>query len=89
MTTKHTPATALRIEGFSRNASDLYKVAVMLAGFDARELLMEIHRHAPNRATERTVGNAMQKIRDEYNMHAELYSADDRRALLRSLGEDA
>jgi hypothetical protein len=85
--TKHKPATQ-RIGGFSRNASDLFKIAVLLAGFDPLKLMKEIHRHAPQFATERTVASAMQKIRDEHNADATLYSQTDRRALLRELGEE-
>lgn len=59
MTTNHTPT---RIEGFSRNASDLFKIATTLAGFPAGALMLEIHRHAPNFATVATVEQAMQIV---------------------------
>ena len=51
-----------QISGLSRSASDLFKVAVMLAGFDRVQLMVEIHRRAPNRATSGTVLAAMQKL---------------------------
>ena len=85
--TKHAPAK--RIEGFGKNASDLFKVAVLIAGFPAGRLMAEIHKRAPRRASTTTVELAMRAVRDEHNAHVEHYSRSERRALLRSLGEEA
>ena len=49
------PATQLRIEGFGRDASDLFKIAVRIAGFNAVDLARECFRRAPNRVTVRVV----------------------------------
>jgi hypothetical protein len=64
----------VRIEGFSVNASELFAIAVKLAGFDARELLLEIHKHAPRRATVNTVEEAMAVI---YRRHCERAPMND------------
>lgn len=53
------PAPQPRMEGFSREAEGLYRVAVTFAGFDPKELMLEVHRRAPHRATVTTVEQAM------------------------------
>lgn len=55
----HTP----KIESFSKPASDLFKIAVQVAGFNAMHLMAEIHRHAPRKATVRTVEQAMRRLK--------------------------
>jgi hypothetical protein len=57
------------------------RIAVNLAGFDARELMLEIHKHTPRRATIKTVEDAMGVI---FRRHCEraamndVYTTDDR-----------
>lgn len=54
-----------RIDQFSKNASDLYKIAVNVAGFDAFELMREIHRRSPTaKVSARTVETAMGRLQD-------------------------
>lgn len=54
----------------SRSASDLFLIAVRLAGFDAAELMHEIHRRVGRRSPERinaaTVEAAMGAVRRRY-----------------------
>jgi hypothetical protein len=56
-----------RIEGFSRNASDLFRIAVGIAGFNASDLMKEITKRQGRRdaiVNMQTVDNAMQVISD-------------------------
>lgn len=58
------------MDTFTTNAGDLFKIATRIAGFDAKELMLEIarlQRHSKAvRANERTVLRAMQAVRDRY-----------------------
>ena len=54
----------------SANAEDLFKIATRMAGFDAVELMVEIHRRQHGRdaiVNVATVSNAMQVVRDRYD----------------------
>jgi len=53
----------------SRNAEDMFKIATRLAGFDAKELMLEIHRRQRGRdakVNEATVLAAMQTVKDRH-----------------------
>jgi len=50
----------------SRNAEDMFRVAVLLANFDAADLMTRINKRSRDRKTnERTVLACMQEMRDE------------------------
>lgn len=52
---------------FSNNGHDLYQIAVLMAGFDAKELMREIckmQRDWSRKVSARTVENAMAAIAD-------------------------
>lgn len=57
----------------SHNAEGMFNIATRLAGFDPRELMIEINRRSKSdKVNERTVLNAMQAIVDhepDYNAH--------------------
>ena len=58
----------------SKNAEDLFKIATNLAGFDRKELMLEIHRRQRGRdatVNEATVLAAMQTIYDRYKTMTE------------------
>jgi len=63
---------------FSVNAHDLFVIATRMAGFDATELILEIHCHSPNskRINEPMVSNAMERI-CERNMEYQTCSIDE------------
>ena len=52
----------------SKNAEDMYRIAVKLANFDPKELMIEIHRLSPrgDKVKESTVLKAMQIVFDRY-----------------------
>lgn len=70
MTTKHQPASPLPwqedggigrrrvLEDFGRDASDLFKIAVNIAGFPAIDLARECFKRAPRRVTVSVVEKA-------------------------------
>ncbi len=55
----------------SREARDMFIIATRIAGFDYRELMLEMHRLRPNtdRFNVTTVLNAMQAISDRHKPH--------------------
>ena len=58
----------------SKIAEDLFKIATNLAGFDRKELMLEIHRRQRGRdatVNEATVLAAMQTIYDRYKTMTE------------------
>ena len=61
-TENHTPVTTWG----SRNAEGMFRIATRLAGFDAKELMLEIHRRSTNghKVNENTVTQAMQTLSD-------------------------
>jgi hypothetical protein len=67
---KHTPATPLPMEGFGRDASDLFKIAVRVAGFDAIDLARECFKRAPNRVTVRVVEESCGLLSRRFNENA-------------------
>ena len=52
----------------SRNAEDMFRIATRIAGFDAKELMLEIHNRTKHskakKVNENTVCEAMQTIAD-------------------------
>lgn len=61
------PAVAAESGGWgSKKAEDMYRVATTMANFDAKELMVEIHRLSPGGAKikESTVLQAMQNVKD-------------------------
>lgn len=53
----------------SKNAEAMYAIATILAGFDPKELMLEIHRRQRDKTrqiNERTVLQAMQTVFDRY-----------------------
>jgi hypothetical protein len=55
----------MRLQSMSRNASDLFKIAVTVAGFNAGKLMLEIHRLQRDHSrliNSRTVERAMQNL---------------------------
>lgn len=55
--------SATRIEGFGRDASDLFKILTTIAGYPAGPLMYAIHKRAPKRATVATVEAAAADLR--------------------------
>ena len=54
----------------SRNAEGMFRIATLLAGFDASELMIEIHRRQKGRkgnVNESTVCSAMQVLADRWD----------------------
>ena len=53
----------------SKNAEDMFTIATRLAGFDASELMLEIHRRSTHgrKVNESTVCNAMQTLKDKWH----------------------
>jgi len=67
-------------KGMSRNAADMWMIAVRFAGFDAVALLAEITRRQRSyrKAAEPTVLAAMQTLEDRYRRaHPEEYVEQD------------
>lgn len=57
----------------SRNAEDMFKIATRLAGFDAKALMLEIHRSQRDKTrkvNEATVLQAMQTLTDRFDAEA-------------------
>jgi hypothetical protein len=54
-----------RLEGFGRDASDLFKIAVSVAGFNAIDLARECFKRAPRRVTVSIVESACEHLRKE------------------------
>ena len=53
----------------SKNAEQMFIIATRFAGFDAKELMLEIHRHSPKgkRVKEDTVTNAMHTLKTRWD----------------------
>ena len=59
----------MKLESFCKDAGDLYRIAVMMGGFDAGELMLEINRVQKSRQHQiaiPTIEKALQNIREKY-----------------------
>lgn len=68
--TRGQPAVKVTTTWGSKNAEDLFKIATRLAGFDAKKLMLEIHRRQRDKSrtvNETTVERAMQALSERFD----------------------